>query len=283
MGNEVVTVTVKGIGDFSDVVSNVGNVQKALAKLKLPDKLGDNLNKNISAFYKEYEKYQQKIAGGLKTQGDYNQVEKSLNTMRNLYQAIGQDAQKLLKLDIKDMLKLDTGEFKRISDDIVNIMKQIGNTKIDTTSFTKAINEIRGITKSSKIAGENGLLNQILGSINTGQIAEAKKQLQELQNYANKVAPRTITTTDKNGNTIQKQAPGTINPEKYQQLTNAINIMNTAVAQAEATMSPLIEKHNQLQNEIEETKQKAAQGIKKEFNEYNQASKDVEKVTDSLK
>ena len=60
--NETLTVTVKGIGDFSDVVSNVGSVQKALTKLKLPDKLGNSLNKNITAFMSEYEKYQKKIS-----------------------------------------------------------------------------------------------------------------------------------------------------------------------------------------------------------------------------
>ena len=86
MVDQVIGVTIKGIGDFSDVVSNVGSVQKALTKLKLPDKLGDNLNKNITNFYKEYEKYQKKISEGIKTQGDYNQVEKSLNNMRSLYE-----------------------------------------------------------------------------------------------------------------------------------------------------------------------------------------------------
>ena len=275
MSNEVLTVTVKGIGDFSDVVNNVGSVQKALTKLKLPDKLGDNLTKNITAFYKEYDKYQQKIAGGLKTQGDYNQVEKSLNTMRSLYQAIGADAQKLLKLDMKDLLKLDTGEFKRISDDIANIIKQIGSTKIDTTPFTKAVNDIRGVTKNSKISGEGGLLSQILGNINSGQIAEAKKALQELKNYADRVAPRQTASGDR--------MPGTLSVDKYNQLTSAIDTMNGAVARAEATMDPLIRKQNDLQKELEETKQKAASGIEKEFKGYNEASKDVERVTDSLK
>ena len=79
MADQVIGVTIKGIGDFSDVVSNVGSVQKALTKLKLPDKLGDNLNKHISSFYKEYEKYQKKIAEGIHTQGDQNAVNKSLN------------------------------------------------------------------------------------------------------------------------------------------------------------------------------------------------------------
>ena len=46
MADQVIGVTIKGIGDFSDVVSNVGSVQKALTKLKLPDKLGENLSKN---------------------------------------------------------------------------------------------------------------------------------------------------------------------------------------------------------------------------------------------
>lgn len=276
MSNDtVMTVTVKGIGDFSDVVSNVGSVQKALTKLKLPDKLGDNLNKNITNFYKEYEKYQKKISEGIKTQGDYNQVEKSLNNMRNLYQAIGKDAQKLTELDMKDILNLDTGEFKKIMNEMTSVMKQIGSVKIDTSPFTKAFKDIQGITKNSKIVGEDGLLNKIIGSINTGQIAEAKKQLQELQNYAKKVAPRT--TAD------GKQAPGTLSPEKYQQLTSAINSMNGAVSQAETAINPLIEKHNNLQKELDETKQKAAQSIKNEFKGYNQASGEVEKLTDSLR
>ena len=276
MSNDtVMTVTVKGIGDFSDVVSNVGSVQKALTKLKLPDKLGDSLNKNITNFYKEYEKYQKKISEGIKTQGDYNQVEKSLNNMRNLYQAIGKDAQKLTELDMKDILNLDTGEFKKIMDEMTSVMKQIGSVKIDTSPFTKAFKDIQGITKNSKIVGEDGLLNKIIGSINTGQIAEAKKQLQELQNYAKKVAPRT--TVD------GKQAPGTLSPEKYQQLTSAIDTMNGAVTRAETAINPLIEKHNNLQKELDETKQKAAQNIKNEFKGYNQASGEVEKLTDSLR
>ena len=37
--------------------------------------------------------------------------------MRALYQEIGQDALKLTKLDMKDMLNLDTGEFKKISNE----------------------------------------------------------------------------------------------------------------------------------------------------------------------
>ena len=275
MSDQVITVTVKGIGDFSDVVSNVGSVQKALTKLKLPDKLGDSLNKNITAFYKEYEKYQKKITEGVKTQGDYNQVEKSLNNMRSLYQAIGKDAQKLTQLDMKDMLNLDTGEVKKIMDELTSVVKQIGSVKIDTTPFTKAFADIRSITKNSKISGDNGLLSQIIGSVNTGQIAAAKKQLQELENYAKKVAPRTTETG--------ARMPGTLSAEKYQQLTAAIGVMNGAVAQAEAAMNPLIERQNDLQKELDETKQKAAQGIKNEFDGYNQASDQVDNLTESLK
>ena len=274
MSDQVVTVTVKGVGDFNDVVHNVNSVQKALTKLKLPDKIGDSLNKNITSFYKEYEKYQAKIANGLKTQGDYNQVEKSLNTMRNLYQAIGQDAQKLTQLDMEDLLKLDVGEFKKITDDITNVIKQIGSVKVDSGPFTKAIEEIRGITKNSKISGENGLLNQIFGSINSGQLAEAKKQLQELKEYAERVKPRQTAEG--------KQMPGTLKPENFKVLATAIGTMEAELRKAEAATNPLIEKQDKLQRELEETKQKAAHGIKEEFQSFNEASKGVDRVTDSL-
>jgi len=104
MNNEVLTVTVKGVGDFSDVVSNVGSVQKALTKLKLPDKLGDSLNKNISNFMKEYDKYQKKIAEGIHTQGDQNAVNKSLNSMLNSYEKIIKDLGKYLLKTLKTFL-----------------------------------------------------------------------------------------------------------------------------------------------------------------------------------
>ena len=57
MTNQVIGVTIKGIGDFSDVISNVGSVQKALTKLKVPEKLGTNLNKNIDSNSKNENKY----------------------------------------------------------------------------------------------------------------------------------------------------------------------------------------------------------------------------------
>ena len=43
---------IKTIMDVGDAVSNVGTIKKDLGKLKLPEKFGQNLNKNISEFYK---------------------------------------------------------------------------------------------------------------------------------------------------------------------------------------------------------------------------------------
>ena len=116
MADQVIGVTIKGIGDFSDVVSNVNNVQKALTKLKLPDKLGDSLNKNISNFTREYEKKKKKIAEGIHTQGDQNAVNKSLNSMLNSYEKIIKDFGKISPKDFKEAFNLDDSAFAKLGD-----------------------------------------------------------------------------------------------------------------------------------------------------------------------
>ena len=129
MGDNTFIVNMKVVGDISDARSNIDALQKSFSKLKLPDKIGDNLSKKIGEFYKEYDKYQKKVAEGIKTQGDYNQVEKSLNRMRSLYQDIGKEAGKVTKLDLSELIDTDSGNFKKIVDDIKNTIESINRCK----------------------------------------------------------------------------------------------------------------------------------------------------------
>ena len=90
--NNVFTVTLKTVADISDVKHNIDALQNSFKKLKLPDKIGENLQKNISNFMKEYDKYQTKLAQGIQTPGDQRVVNKSLNAMLNSYEKIIADA-----------------------------------------------------------------------------------------------------------------------------------------------------------------------------------------------
>ena len=268
---------IKTVMDVNDVVSNVGTIQKSLSKLKLPDNLKDNLSKNIGAFYKEYDKYQKKIADGIKTQGDYNQIEKSLNRLRVLYTDIGKDAAKAIKIDPNALFDLNESKFKGIVDKIEQTIKQLSNIKVDTKAFTGPIEEIEKLTKNQKIVGDEGILTRMMGNIETGNISQAKKEYASLIQEVEKAAPK----FDEMGNRINK--PGTFNVTHYEQLRTALAKMGTALLEAGKDAKPLEEELNRLQQELTETVSAASKDLIGNVGDYNKQAAGVEKVTDSLK
>ena len=275
MGDNTFVVNMKVVGDISDARSNIDALQKSFSKLKLPDKIGDNLGKKISEFYKEYEKYQKKISEGVKTQGDYNQVEKSLNRMRGLYQEIGKEADKVTKLDLAELIDTDTGDFKKVVDDIRKTIESINKVKVDPKGLTSAFDQIKSVTKNTKIVGKDGILGQLIGHLNTGEVDKAKQKLQELQAYAQKVAPR-LTESG-------ARAPGTLSTESYQSLISALQVVSTAFDQAEAEADPFIQKLKELQTQLEKDKAAASQDILGDASKFKAQAKNVDSVTESLK
>ena len=284
MADQVLNVTIKGIGDFSDVVNNVNNVQRALTKLKLPDKLGNNLTKNISSFHSEYEKYQKKISEGIKTQGDYNQVEKSLNRMRSLYQEIGQDVTKLGKLDMDSLLNLDLGEFKQLRNEISGIEKEINKIqigKINSETIKTPMDALRKSLKGKKFSEKDtGLLDQLIGNVKSGKVQEAQAVLKELDNAVKKITP----PKDADGNFIEKVV-GKLNPDNAKNATKAINELKQTFQTIDDDdgVKTLTQALDQLQTELEETKNKTKGEILGDTNNFNEAQKDVESVTKALK
>ena len=183
MSDQVIGVTIKGIGDFSDVVSNVGSVQKALTKLKLPDKLGDNLNKNISNFMKEYDKYQKKIAEGIHTQGDQNAVNKSLNSMLNSYEKIIKDFGKISPKDFKEIFNLDDSAFVSVQKRIKEIQAEIKKIKLDPKQLTDPINEISKLTKANSLFGNGKAFDKLKQAFASNEIQDAKEAIADIQTY----------------------------------------------------------------------------------------------------
>jgi len=184
MANDaVIGVTIKGIGDFSDVVSNVGSVQKALTKLKLPDKLGDSLNKNITNFMKEYDKYQKKIAEGIHTQGDQNAVNKSLNSMLNSYEKIIKDFGKLSSKDFKEIFNLDDSAFASVQKRIKDIQAEIKKIKLDPKQLTGPIEKISELTKAKSLFGNGKGFDKLKEAFDANDLEKAKEAIREIDIY----------------------------------------------------------------------------------------------------
>lgn len=279
MADQTVNVVLKTVADISDVKTNIDALQKQFSKLRLPDKLGDNLNKKIGEFNKEWEKYQKKVSEGIKTQGDANAVDKMLSRMAILYKEIGQEASKIKGVDIKDLINFDDQVFVKLRNQIKETVDQISNIKIDKTGFTKAIQDITSITKSKKIVGADGLLNQIIGHFDAGEIDLAEKKLQELRKYQEKVRPRTKIKEDG----TEVRVTGTMSEKKYELLSKAIDVFDTSLNKAKTDAAPFITTLNDLQKELQETETAAGQDVLGNLDKFQGATSSVDSVTDSLK
>ena len=209
-----------------DIKSNVGALQAQFNKLKLPSGITNKFNQEISKFSSTYEKYQQKMAQGIKTKNDATQTSKYLNEIAREYDNIVKVYSKASGMDLKSMFKIDSGPLKNAAAEVEKLTKQLENVDIDKTNFKNLGQQLSGVLKNSKLSGEHGLIDQMLGDFNKGKINEAKQALQEIQKEIEK--RQYATTTDKNGNVIQK--PGTYSEANT---TAALNLINQLMAAAE--------------------------------------------------
>ena len=257
MADQVIGITIKGIGDFSDVVSNVNNVQKALTKLKLPDKLGQNLSKNIGNFTKEYEKYQKRISEGIKTQGDQNAVDKSLNSMMNSYRTIINEFSKLSSKDFKEIFNLDEGAFAPFQKRIREIQTQLDNLKLNPQQIAGPLETISKMSKAKPF-------DKIKEAFATNDLAKAKEAMQEIDTYYARFSSRMSET--------KKVAMG----EQIENLRTAVNNADAATEGLNSDMARM----NQIINGIGGKASKELNGMS---NALKNSEKEAEKLTDTLK
>lgn len=272
-----IDVRLRATMDIGDVVSNVSAIQKSFSRLKLPDNISGNLSKKFAELANEYDRYQKKIAGGIKTQGDYNQVENSLNRMRTLYQEIGIEAKKVGNLDLSKMLNLSSGDFGKLTQEIEKF-KELSKVKIDFSSVKDQINALRGALKNEKFSGKGGLIDQLVGNIDAGKITEIKATFQSIQEEVAKITPK----TDASGNFIAGLV-GKLNPANAEAVRRAFQDLGTEFASAEQKANPFIQKLEVLQKELTELKIKTSNNILKDINKFGAEAKNVDRVTNSLK
>lgn len=271
------TFTIKPITDLSDVKANVGEIQKAFKNLKLPDKISGNLDKNIANILKEFDKYETKVKEGIKTSGDYRQVESSLSKINNLYQDIVKDVQNVAKSDLSDIFDVNSGDFKEVGDQIKEITKQLENIKIDPDKLSAPINQLKQAIKNEKISGKEGLLNQLIGHVDNGELEDAKAALRELEKYINKVSVKKDAQGNILGSTVGKLSSANTDAAK-----SALTEIQQVFTEAQAKGVPLEETLATLQQRFKEV-QTTSENSLKEFSKKAQESEgEVESLTATL-
>lgn len=251
MADNVVTLGIRTVMDISDVKANIGVLQSQFNKLKLPAGITDKFNQEISKFSATYEKYQQKMAQGIKTKGDATQTSKYLNEIAREYDNIVKTYSKASGMDLKSMFKIDSGPLKDAAAEIERLTKQLASVDINKTGFQDLGQQLSGILKNSKFSGEHGLINEMVGSFSRGEVDKAKQALQEIQKEVEK---RQYVTAKKtvDGKEITYQKPGTYSKANTDAALGLINQMIAAADQAETKIQGIQNPLNQASKRFDE-------------------------------
>ena len=129
MADKTITLTLKTIADINDVTQRAKDIQAALDKIQLPQKLKTSLETTFNELYRDVEKASEAMKSGFKTKGDVTKYERSINNINSsltkLYTNINNiDATKL-------EIKTDTKEFKDLERRINGIKENLRNINVN--------------------------------------------------------------------------------------------------------------------------------------------------------
>ena len=165
--SQTLTLNIKALFDASDVKSKVSDIQSALSRLKLPDKLATDLNSSFTSVNKALDDFISKTEKGIKTKADASGISKSFET-------VTKELNKLDNLMIK--VKSQLGDSVNLS----NIIKVDEKTKAELDAIQERIktlqNEIASIN-TSKLTELQNLLKQIKSGSGAAKQGEAALEL----------------------------------------------------------------------------------------------------------
>lgn len=262
--NNVFTVTLKTVADISDVKHNIDALQNSFKKLKLPDKIGDNLRKNISNFMKEYDRYQSKLVQGIQTPGDQRAVNKSLNSMLNSYEHIINEFDNLSKKDFKEIFNLDDGAFKKVQAVIKETQADLKKLKLDPKQLTEPIEQITKLTKAGAVVGNGKGLDKIKIGFDTNNIELAREGIEEIDKYL-----------DRFGSSMKT--------EKFNAIQNALKPIRDQVAEADSKTANFNKTLEKAEHQLKELGVAGTKGLKDTANKLRESGQEAEKLTDTLK
>ena len=178
----VTTLQLKAVMDISDVRSNAKAIQNSLSKLKLPDKMSKSLAADFDKLESKVDKYQNKLAAGIKTTGDVTSLEKMGNEINNLMTNIANTINSIDDDALRNAIQVDLTPIKNLQDELQKVKLEISD-KVDFSGLIDDINtKLRAkIGTKNAVGREGGLLDQLVGSFNKGDLAEIDQALTQLE------------------------------------------------------------------------------------------------------
>lgn len=196
MAGNTVQIKFEAVSNFSNVINNVKQIQNALRSIKLPDKVGDRLEKNINGVVLSMEKLQQQSKQGFTKPGDVTAYEKELQKADTMLNKIVKD---LGSLSGKDLLKLNIDTTQ-----ITNLKRQVSEVKKEMASGIKGAmldpsNNLKGaFAGMDQILGKGSktkaIYDSLVASINKGNFSNAEAQWEKLTQYMNRYNSQKLDT-----------------------------------------------------------------------------------------
>ena len=200
--SERVTVQVDAVGNFSNIIGEVGKFKSQLQSLKLPDNITKKLEKGFENVESRVAKFQSVLDKGITTKGAFSKlvssaegVNTALTHIKNLVEDIGDKDLKLAVLNDPDVQKAEQA------------LKKILDMKQELSSFGTAK---EGIISESEVARMQKLANtsdglkkkfeDVRSAFQTGDIDKVSTALEKLTAHAQ----RYQAAAEKNGKSTQK-------------------------------------------------------------------------------
>ena len=169
---------IKAISDFSDVQSNVKNVQQVLEKLKLPDNLKKNFTGLFTSFEKEAEKYQKFLNSGFKTKKDVTGLEQAGKNITQILTKIQSQMGSISTSHLKEVFKIDSSALVEAQNRVAEIQKQAAAFSLK--GFSVELGQVNRVISDLGKFSKNPALQEFQKAFAAGDIVAAESALQKL-------------------------------------------------------------------------------------------------------
>lgn len=197
----------KAIGDFSDVTSNVKQVQSVLNQIKVPKNLQESFTGIFDDLTAETKKYQKFLDSGFKKKSDVTGLEASGARINNLLKRLKVEMGKISQEDLEKSFQIDPSKLQNLANEAKNLQSQL-QAAMSTTQVQNYTNAVDAAAKEMAKVSKTDFAKNFADAFKKGNLEEAKAALASMQKQLNRFTKGT---------------------EGFQKYENGINAMGTAL------------------------------------------------------
>ena len=190
MADKEIRFVLKGIGDFSDIQSNVQTVQKAINQLQLPKNLKTNFVNVFDSLDSELVKFQKHLDSGFKKKSDVTGLEQSGERIIKLFKQLEINMQQISDKDISKSFKLSPKDLEEANRKITEATEQ-WNKKFQELGQSKNREGTTILEQLSKAADQikskSKFVEDFKKALSEGNYSAASTAIQNMSNNIGKI------------------------------------------------------------------------------------------------